>query len=99
MAAPFHGTQDRQSLREEIMSAGKETTGTRDTTYHLVSVLYHARQGAETYEQYVRDAIASSDYEVAAFFREVQEEEKRRADRSKAVLAKVLAARAKASTE
>lgn len=81
------------------MSFGKETTGTRDTTYNLVSVLYHALQGAETYERYVRDAIASSDYEIAKYFREVQEEERRRADKAKAVLAKVLAARMQAGTE
>jgi hypothetical protein len=81
------------------MSAGKETTGTRDTTYNLVSVLYHALQGAETYDQYVRDAIASSDYEVAAFFREVQEEQRKRADRAKQVLTNMLVARARLSTE
>lgn len=81
------------------MSAGKETTGTRDTTYNLVSVLYHALQGAETYDQYVRDAIASSDYEVAAFFREVQEEQRQRADRAKQVLTNMLVARAKLSSE
>jgi hypothetical protein len=75
------------------MSFGREITGTRDTTYALVSVLYHALQGAETYENYVRDAIASSDYELAKFFREVQDEERGRADRAKAALAKVLAAR------
>jgi hypothetical protein len=75
------------------MSFGKEITGTRDTTYALVSVLYHALQGAETYENYVRDAIASSDYDLAKFFREVQEEERHRADKAKVLLAKVLAAR------
>ena len=62
-------------------------------------MLYHALQGAETYEGYVRDAIASSDYDLAKFFREVQEEETlRRADRAKALLAKVLAARLPAGT-
>jgi rubrerythrin len=81
------------------MSLGRETTGTRDTTYDLVSVLYHALQGAETYERYVRDAIASSDYEIATYFREVQEEERRRADKAKAVLAKVLASRLPAATD
>ncbi len=84
---------------EGAMSFGKEVTGTRDTTYGLVSVLYHALQGAETYEGYVRDAIASSDYDLAKFFREVQEEERHRADRAKVLLAKVLAARLPAGTD
>jgi rubrerythrin len=78
------------------MTEGRETTGTRDITYDIVSILYHALQGAETYDRYVEDAIDSSDYEIAKFFREVQEEERRRADRAKAILARVLAARAKA---
>lgn len=79
------------------MTEGRERTGTRDITYDLVSILYHALQGAETYDRYVEDAIDSSDYEIARFFREVQEEERRRADRAKAILAKVLADRARAA--
>ena len=81
------------------MTEGRETTGTRDITYDIVSILYHALQGAETYDRYVEDAIDSSDYEIARFFREVQEEERRRADRAKAILARVLAARVKAAPE
>jgi rubrerythrin len=79
------------------MKEGKATTGTRDITYDLVSILYHALQGAETYDRYCHDAIDSSDYDVAKFFREVQEEERRRADRAKEILAKVLASRARMS--
>jgi rubrerythrin len=62
-------------------------TGTRDETYDVVSILYHALQGAETYQQYVRDAEQRGDQELAQFFREVQEEEKRRAERAKQLLA------------
>lgn len=35
-----------------------DTTGTKDATYNLVSVLYHALQGADLYEQYASDAGA-----------------------------------------
>src|ERR1700716_888736 len=31
-------------------------TGTPDPVYDLIGVAYHALQGAETYEQYARDA-------------------------------------------
>jgi hypothetical protein len=46
------------------MSEGsQQTTGTQDTSFNLVSVLYHALEGASTYEQYVvtrsRPAIRS----------------------------------------
>ena len=65
-------------------------TGTRDETYDVVSILYHALQGAETYQQYVQDAEQRGDQELGQFFREVQEEEKRRAERAKQLLAKRL---------
>ena len=62
-----------------------DTTGTKDATYNLVSVLYHALQGAENYEKYANDA--GSDQELANFFREVQQQEQQRADRAKQLLA------------
>ncbi len=68
------------------MQEGREMTGTRDVTYDLVSVLYHALQGAETYEMYIRDAEQAGESESAQFFREVQEEERRRGERAKALL-------------
>ena len=64
------------------------STGTRDTTYNLISVLYHALQGAETYAQYANDA--GSDQDLANFFREVQQQEQQRADRAKQLLAQRL---------
>jgi hypothetical protein len=56
------------------------TTGAKDATYNLVSVLYHALQGADLYEQYASDA--SGDQDLATSFREAQQQEKQRADRA-----------------
>jgi rubrerythrin len=61
-------------------------TGTKDKDYNLISVLYHALQGAETYAQYTQDAEREGDKELAQFFREVQEEEKQRSERAKKLL-------------
>jgi rubrerythrin len=61
------------------------STGTSNPTYNLVSVLYHALQGAENYERYATDA--GSDQDLANFFREIQQQEKQRADRAKQLLA------------
>jgi hypothetical protein len=66
-------------------------TGTGDVTYDLVSVLYHALQGAETYAMYVEDAEETGDRELVQFFESLCEEESRRADRAKALLASRLA--------
>ena len=45
-------------------------------------------QGAEVYEEYAGDAEESGDDELARFFREIQEEEKRRSERAKKLLAR-----------
>ena len=68
-------------------------TGTRDETYNLVSILYHALQGADTYQQYISDAEQRGEQDLVQFFREVQEEEKRRSERAKQLLAQRLSAR------
>lgn len=70
-----------------MAAKGKEITGTRDTVYDLISIIYHALQGAETYGTYVADADEMGDAELAKFFQEVQDEEERRADRAKRLLA------------
>jgi rubrerythrin len=72
------------------MMQGDVNTGTKDVTYNLVSVLYHALQGAENYAIYSRDAEQSGDSETAGFFKECMEQETRRADRAKKLLAKRL---------
>jgi hypothetical protein len=68
------------------MQRAERTTGTQDVHYNLVSVLYHTLQGAETCMQYVSDAEESGDEELARFFRDVQEEDRRRAERAKTLL-------------
>jgi hypothetical protein len=53
----------------------KKMTGTGDTVYDLVSIIYHALQGAETYGMYIADAEEVGDAELAKFFKEVQDDE------------------------
>jgi hypothetical protein len=49
-------------------------TGTPDPVYDLISVAYHALQGAETYEQYARDAQQQGDQELAEFLRKTRQQ-------------------------
>ncbi|HEX8424343.1 MAG TPA: hypothetical protein VF634_13080 [Pyrinomonadaceae bacterium] len=65
----------------------KPNTGTQDTTYNLLSIIYHALQGAETYEKYINDAEQSGDHELAQYFREVRDQNVRRAEQGKQLLA------------
>ncbi len=65
-------------------------TGTPDTTYNLISVIYHALQGAQTYEQYINDAVQQGDEGLAQFFRAARDESTNRADVGKQLLAQRL---------
>ena len=60
-----------------------QETGTRDITYDLISVAYHALQGAETYGMYARDAHGVNDTELAEFFVKSQEQSRLMADEAK----------------
>ncbi|MDQ3755894.1 MAG: hypothetical protein M3371_14320 [Acidobacteriota bacterium] len=70
--------------------AATGNTGTPDNTYNLVSVIYHALQGAETYGQYINNAEESGDQELAQFLRDVRDQNTMRADRAKQLLAQRL---------
>ena len=61
-------------------------TGTRDITYDLVSVIYHALQGAETTALYIADAKQEGNQELEQFFSEAKDEYQKRADRAKQLL-------------
>ena len=73
-----------------MAQASTGSTGTTDVTYNLVSILYYALQGAETYDQYISDAEQRNDKDLAQFFRDTKEENQRRADRAKQLLAQRL---------
>ena len=66
--------------------AAEQATGTRDTTYALVSVLYHALQGAETLGRYLQDAEAAGDQELVQFLRDAQAWQRHLAAQAQAVL-------------
>jgi hypothetical protein len=68
--------------------AGTKRSGSpeRDEIYGVVSVIYHALQGAETYERYVDDARDAGDGELEQFFETCRTEELDRAKRAKAIL-------------
>ena len=56
-------------------------TGFDDVSFDLISVQYHALKAGHDYGQYVRDAENAGLDEVAAFFREVMQQDADRAHR------------------
>jgi rubrerythrin len=85
-----HHRSDFAERRREMTQSSTGNTGTRDVIYDLVSVLYHALQGAETYDQYIKDAQQREDQDLVQFFHDTKEEERRRAERVKQLLAQHL---------
>jgi hypothetical protein len=67
-------------------ATAEQVTGTKDTTYALVSVLYHALQAAETLVPYLQDAEAAGDQELVQFLREAQAWQRHLATQAQAVL-------------
>lgn len=68
------------------MDPGEQVTGTRDEHYNLISVLYHALQGADICNTYALDAETNGDERLAAFFRETGVMQAQLADRAKGLL-------------
>ena len=64
----------------------EQKTGTTDPAYDLVSVLYHALQGAETYDRYIADANERGDDQLAQFFGHDQQSNSSVAARAKELL-------------
>jgi uncharacterized protein YaaW (UPF0174 family) len=65
------------------MADNTQETGTKDEHYNLISVLYHALQGAETVGKYIDDAQQSGDQESVEFFRQAQAAYKDLAEKAK----------------
>jgi hypothetical protein len=62
------------------MPAGQ--TGFDDVTFDLISVQYHSLKAGHDYGQYLRDAENAGQDDIAAFFREVMDQDKDRAHRA-----------------
>jgi len=56
-------------------------TGIDDVSFDLISVQYHSLKAGHDYGQYVRDAENVGHGEIAAFFREVMDQDAARAHR------------------
>jgi hypothetical protein len=85
--------KNRQSLARPVAPqplADNEPAETADHEYALVSVLYHALQGAQACEQYIDDADDAGDEELVKFFQECRDEQRARATRAKQLLAGVM---------
>lgn len=93
MATTQSGTAGSMSGTRASTSGGTQQGmigQTPDTTYNLISVMYHTLQGCQTYEQYAQDAEQDGQQEIAQFFRDTGREFERCAQRGQQLLAQCL---------
>ncbi len=62
----------------------KHKTGATDTEYNMVSVLYHALNGANSCEKYIQDC--GDEKQLSDFFHEVQDNYRSMAEKAKHML-------------
>jgi hypothetical protein len=90
MANRNQATEPRPAGKQSPAGAATRNTGgaraASDHLYGVESVLYHALQGVQTYEQYRVDARKAKAPAVEQFFDACQKEENMRAQRAKALL-------------
>ncbi len=91
MATTQTGTSNTTGTRTSSGGTQQGMMGqTPDTTYNLISVMYHTLQGCQTYEQYAQDAEQAGYQDVAQFFRDTGREFERCAERGQQLLAQCL---------
>ena len=73
--------------QQQQQSDQAQQTGTRNETYDVIAVLYHALQGAENCQTYAQD---THDERTRDFFKEALSLQRQIADRGKQVLQEVL---------
>ena len=66
---------------------GQQQTGTRNETYDVIAVMYHALQGAENCQTYMQDA---QDGQLRDFFQQALQMQRQLADQGKQVLQQCL---------
>jgi hypothetical protein len=91
MTMPQTAPQRNRKTEERAQGMPRTATqpdfaDTEDSVYGLVSVLYHALQGAQACDQYISDAARAGDDELVSFFTECREAQNQRAQRAKQLL-------------
>ena len=70
-----------------MQQQGQQQTGTRNETYDVIAILYHALQGAENCQKYLQDA---QEGQIRDFVQQALQTQRQLADQGKQVLQQVL---------
>lgn len=78
------------SAKRSSMANSSAANVESDETYGLVSVLYHALQGADTIDRYIEDAKAAENQQLVSFFEDCKAKQNEIALAGKRLLAEQL---------
>lgn len=67
-----------------------QQASTTDTTYNLISVIYHSLQTVDTFHTYMRDADENGDAELSGLLNEAMNQQRDLAARAKQLLSQRL---------
>ena len=70
-----------------MQNQGQQQTGTRNETFDVISILYHALEGAENCSKYLQDA---QDGQIKQFIQQALQTQRQLADQGKQVLQQCL---------
>lgn len=87
---PQYSQNPAGSTEAGFAGTQRTSTNTLDPHYDLISVLYHALEGAQTCAQYVADANRTGDQELAQFFVQAQQNQVACAEKAKQLLGRRL---------
>jgi hypothetical protein len=83
---PARFSQQDRGIRT-MQQQGQQQTGTRNETYNVIAILYHALQGAENCQTYLQDA---KDGQIRDFVQQALQTQRQLADQGKQVLQQCL---------
>jgi hypothetical protein len=69
-----------------VTTSAQQLTGVSDTVFNLGSVFYHAAEGSQVYHKYIEDVERDGDQELVEFFKEIQEQDAKRAQKAKSLI-------------
>lgn len=72
------------------MANAEQVTGVRDEHFNLVSVLYHTLEEGDLLQRYIHDAEQANDSELADYFRQIQDQDRQRAQQATSLVLKRL---------
>jgi len=87
---PQPGQKQPNPAEAGFTDARRTSTNTRDQHYDLISILYHALEGAQTAALYAEDAGRAGDQELSQFFVQVQQNQVACSEKAKQLLGRRL---------